>query len=221
MLTPRPSSCDGCPLNTTAVSGFCPDKIPAKAKYLMWAEAPGKQEIQQSEPMVGKAGFVLKQWLMKAVPTLQLAMERGEVGFANTLRCLPPETKGRAYPTGETRRLAEAQCRQYDMIPESVHTIVLLGENAQRLFFREELETEDASDRRLGHDLKGVMGRIGREYVRDGKRWVFAPHPAYILRQPALVEHGQAALKISCNESVEVRVEYVEWNDAIQTLQTV
>ena len=217
--TPKPAGCDGCPLKDKGI-GFVPDK-PAKrtAKYLFVGEAPGKNEVEASEPFVGKAGFVLKNWLIRAVPDIQLAEEKNEIMYANTLRCLPPEIQGRPYPKGEDRTLAEAHCRQYDNFPESARTVVLFGDSPQRAWFGPELDAEDASDRRLGRDVKGVMGRIGREYEKDCRRYVSSPHPAFILRQPALVQHGQNSLKIAANTEKMKEPEYVGWDTALQALQ--
>lgn len=205
-------------MNATATPGFCPDKIPARAKYLILAEAPGSHEIAQAEPVVGKAGFVLKQWGLLAVPHLKLAWERGEVGLANTLRCLPPMVQGRPYPKGQTKDLAEAHCRQYDQFPSTIQTYILAGEHAQRLLFKPELDAEDATDRSLKHDLKGVGGRIGRVYERAGVRYVFAPHPAWVLRQPALVQHLQESLKIAANTERVVEPDYLPWHRAVQEI---
>lgn len=217
----KPEGCNGCPLKEKG-QGFCPDKPARKtARYLFVGEAPGKNEIagNKPEPFVGKAGFVLKNWLMRAVPDIQLAEERGEVMYANTLRCLPPEIQGRPYPKGEEKHLSEAHCRQYDSFPESIHTVVLFGDSPQRAWFGEALDDEDASDRRLGRDVKGVMGRIGREYEKDGKRYIFAPHPAFILRQPALVQHGQNSLKIAANTEKRLEPAILKWNEALNELQ--
>ena len=218
-LLSKPSGCNECPLKDKGL-GFCPDKMPKAPKYLVFGEAPGKNEIAKGEPFVGKAGFVLDNWLIRAIPTLQLAKEKGEIGYANTLRCLPPEIQGRAYPKGDERIVAEDICRRYDVIPESVHTVILFGDSPQRLWFRDELDAEDASDRRLGRDVKGVMGRVGREYERDGRRWVFAPHPAFILKMPALVQHGQMALGIAANTEKAIEPDYLKWEEALNELQT-
>jgi DNA polymerase len=214
----KPQTCEGCSLLTKG-KGFCKDK-PAKrqAKYLFIGEAPGKDEVQVGEPFVGKSGFVLKNWLVRTVSNLQLAEEKGEIMYANTLRCLPPEYQGRPYPKGEEKAVAEAHCRQYDQFPDTIHTVVLFGDSPQRVWFGKELADEDAAQRRLGRDAPGVMGRIGREYEKDGKRYVFAPHPAYILRQPALVQHGQNSLKIAANTEKLLEPEYVRWDAAVQTL---
>jgi hypothetical protein len=91
-------------------------------------------------------------------------------------------------------------------------------ESPQRAWFGPELDAEDSSDKRLGRSGKGVMGRIGREYERDDKRWVFAPHPAYILRQPAIVQHGQMALKIAANVDKVMAPTYIKWNTALEEI---
>lgn len=217
--TVKPAGCDSCPLRDKGI-GFVPDKVARRPRILFIGEAPGKNEVEASEPFVGKAGFALKNWLIRAVSYMQLAWDKGEITLGNTLRCLPPEIKGRAYPKGEERLQAEACCRQYDSasFTPDIHTVVLFGDSPQRAWFREELEAEDASDRRLGRDTKGVMGRVGREYQREGKRWVFAPHPAFILRQPAIVEHGQRSLQIAANTERVIEPDYIDWNTAIQEL---
>src|ERR1700693_2683344 len=95
----KPATCSACPLRDKG-KGFVPDQIAKHADYLVYGEAPGSTEIQDGKPFQGKAGFVLKQWIMRQVPPVQLASEKGRVSYANVLRCLPPETRGRAYPTG-------------------------------------------------------------------------------------------------------------------------
>lgn len=216
----KPESCNGCPLQTKGL-GFCKDRHAAKPRIMVIGEAPGKSEVDAGEPFVGKAGFVLDQWLIRAIPELRLAKELNQISYMNTLRCLPPEVQGRPYPKSEEKELAERQCRQYDAIPDSIHTVILFGESPQRAWFGEDLDAEDASDRRLGRSVKGVMGRIGREYERDGKRWVFAPHPAFILRQPALVQHGQMALSIAAGTYKAIEPDYIDWNKALEELVNV
>lgn len=212
----KPNTCEGCPLNETG-KGFCPDNITSSEEYVIFGEAPGKTEVEVGKPFQGKAGFVLTQWLMRAVPTLQLASEKKRISYRNILHCLPPDNKGRPYPSGPTKQQAEEHCKQYHT-NITAKTVILCGEVPQRFFFGPELEAEDASDRRLGRDVKGVMGRIGREYERDGKRWVFAPHPAFILRQPALVTHGQRALSIAASDSQVMEPDYMKWDAAMEEL---
>ena len=212
----KPINCDGCPLQQKGL-GFVPDQRVNDPEYIFIGEAPGKNEVQQGKPFVGQAGHVLKAWLMKAVPEVQIASERNKITLMNTLRCLPPEIHGRPYPKGEEKDAAERQCRQYDNFGNA-KTVVLFGESSQRCWFGEELEAEDASDRRIGRDVKGVMGRIGRVYEKLDRRWVLAPHPAWILRQPALVEHGQQSLRIAANTERVAEVDYVKWEQCMTEL---
>jgi uracil-DNA glycosylase family 4 len=215
--TSKPAGCAECPLREKGL-GFVPDKVAPRPKYLFIGEAPGKNEVAESEPFVGKAGFVLKQWGVRAVGPMQLAMERGEVTLANTLRCLPPEVQGRPYPKGDEKLQAEACCSQYNQPLDAYSTVVLFGESPQRRWFNEELTNEDASDKSLRRDLKGVGGRIGRVYERNGKRFVFAPHPAWVLRQPSLVQHLQESLKIAANTERMLAPDYLSWTNALQEL---
>lgn len=213
----KPEGCVGCVLYDKG-KGFVPDQTVKQPDYVIYGEAPGSTEVTEAKPFVGKAGFVLKQWLMRAVPLIQLAQEKGKISYCNVLRCLPPEVQGRPYPRGEEKVLAEKHCSQY-MNLNNAKTVILCGESPQRFFFGEELAAEDTVDKQLRHDLKGVMGRIGRIYEKDGKKWVFAPHPAYILRQPALVQHGQMALHIATNVDSVVEPEYLSWETAIKELR--
>ena len=205
----KPVGCEGCVLQHCG-RGFVPDLLATDEEYCIFGEAPGTTEIENGKPFEGKAGFVLKNWLIRVVPQLQIALEKNKISFRNILHCLPPDNKGRPYPSGETKRSAEEQCKQYHSDIKA-NTVILLGEVPQRFFFGEELEAEDASDRRLGHDVKGVMGRVGRVYEREGKRFVFGPHPAFVLRQPSLVTHGQAALRIAVGTDKELTPDYVDW----------
>ena len=214
MLTSKPSSCSACPLYTKG-KGFVPDEVVAHPDYVIIAEAPGSTEVAQGKPLVGKAGFVLRSWILAAVPQIQVAYEQKKVSLCNVLKCQPPMDKqGRPYPKGQERIDAEAHCRQYLNIGNP-KVVILCGEIPQRYFFGPELEAEDAVDRALGHELKGVTGRIGRVYERDGKRFVFCLHPAYVLRQPAMVSHAQAAFRIAAGTDKTLDVKYVSWESAM------
>lgn len=213
----KPNTCFGCSLHLSG-KGFCPDSLVEKEEYVIFGEAPGTTEIAKEAPFEGKAGFVLRNWLIRSVPEVQLALERKAISLRNILKCLPPDNKGRPYPTGEIKNIAEAHCSQYHA-PITAPTVILAGDVPQRYFFKEELEAEDAAARRLGRDAPGVMGRVGREYIKDGRRWVFAPHPAFILRQPSLAAHGQMAIKIASNVDKVAEPDYISWTNALEELK--
>lgn len=212
----KPDTCIGCELYETG-KGFVPDETVPNPEVTIVAEAPGKTEIEQGKPLVGQAGFVLKNWGMRTVPTLQLLYEKKKISLCNILKCQPPDFHGRPYPTGETREQAEAHCKQYLDIGNP-KVVILCGETPQRYYFGKELSEEDSTDRSLGREIKGVMGRIGRVIERDGIRYVFAPHPAFVLRQPALVSHLQEALKIAAGQEKYMEPELIIWEQALTEL---
>ena len=195
-MSDQPESCVGCPCLATG-HGFVPDDVHPGAKFEIRGERPWKSELAAGKPFQGDAGFVLKSWGLAAVPGLRVALERGQVDLTNTLRCLPASLDPKhTYPRKRADRDAsESHCRQY--ASSAAPVVILAGEHAQRAEFGAELDAEDAVDKSLGHDLKGVLGRIGREYVKDGRRYVLAPHPSAVLRSPYLVEHLQASLRIA------------------------
>lgn len=105
-VQPKPPGCDGCAFRNVG-RGFCPDYAPENPKLVMWLEAPGQEEILWNEPLMGKAG---QMWLNNLVRPL--GYEKHDVLIVNTLRCNPP---GNHYPTAKTRVNAESHCRQYDL----------------------------------------------------------------------------------------------------------
>ena len=212
----KPETCRSCPIYERG-RGFVPDQIVPHADYLIFGEAPGSVEITEHEPFKGKAGFVLKNWIMRQVPLVQMAAEKRRVSYANVLRCLPPEVQGRPYPRGDERVQAEACCTQYMNLGDAP-VVILCGEVPQRYFFGPDLDAEDATDRQMRHDVKGVTGRVGRIYERDGKRWVFCLHPAYVLRQPSMVEHAQRAFQIATGAERILEPQILKWEHAMMDL---
>jgi uracil-DNA glycosylase len=88
--------------------------------------------IRNGVPAVGPTGLALEFWIWAKV-----GIRRSDVFIDNTIRCLPPKSKsGAAYPTGETKKMAEKFCRQYDRVagfrPDtivfSIHPASLLRE---------------------------------------------------------------------------------------------
>ena len=149
----KPQYCyeSGCPLAMTG-KGFCLGVgNPETARHLMWFEAPGSSEVEYKlnlkdpsdakefehrlaaypqiekrllltgKPLVGKAGALFDFWLLKSV-----GIKREDVFLDNTLRCLPPKHGDSHYPTGETRKKAEACCRYYDRWPKADLAVINL-----------------------------------------------------------------------------------------------
>lgn len=205
-MLPKPPECSNCPLFQTS-TGFGYDRLGDKpvladtdlshVKLVVWLEALGNTEVAQGLAIVGDSRFVIEQWGFRAVPELQVMNERGEILYGNTLRCKPRKNGDRAYPIGEERMAAEQVCRQYDRLPNPTVPVLLCGEIAQRLFFRQELLEEDNADKKQGREIKGMQGRLGRVWQKEGRYFIFGPHPAYIMRQPQFIEHLHQVLRIT------------------------
>jgi len=78
--------------------------------------------LKYGMPVVGKAGGILFGWGLNAVQ-----LHRKDLFIDNVLRCLPPKIKESQYPTGDTRKAAEAHCRQYDRWGEFKPTVALVN----------------------------------------------------------------------------------------------
>lgn len=168
--------CYGCPLrakfpdNTfVGVSGL--DN--PFASRLVVAEAPGKQEQAEGQPLVGGAGNVFNALCSKA------GIARNTLVLANTLSCRPPENRyptspeARSYCTLDEGKKAVAQCYQKHLRP------VLLSRQWRRIDI-------------LGdHALQVLTGKQGINRWRgsilaptDYPKEVAIPtlHPAYVMR---------------------------------------
>lgn len=130
-----------CPLAGVA-SGFALDAgDPSTAKLVACCEAPGGDEVEfrlddpanetfwkdelirrraaypdlaerfirQGAPVAGKSGQFFWSKMMGPV-----GLRREHIFVQNVLRCKPPKIGDSNYPTGETRKEAEACCRMWD-----------------------------------------------------------------------------------------------------------
>jgi uracil-DNA glycosylase len=127
---------------------------------LMFAgEAPGRDEDEQGEPFVGRAG----QLLTKIIEAM--GMTRGDVYIANVIKCRPPENRN-----PEPDEVAMCQpflFRQIDLIKPKV--IVALGTFAAQSL----LQTKDS--------ISKLRGKV---WHCRGARLVPTFHPAFLLRSP-------------------------------------
>lgn len=131
------------------------------ADWLVIGEAPGKDEDQQGEPFVGRAGQLLNAMLQA------IGLKRGQVYIANILKCRPPNNRD---PKPEEVVCCEPYLlRQIELIKPGI--ILAVGRiSAQNL-----LQTDTP--------IGKLRGRVHR--FRDtGIPLVATYHPAYLLRSP-------------------------------------
>lgn len=129
------------------------------AELMFVGEAPGRDEDEQGEPFVGRAG----QLLTKIIEAINL--KREDVYIANVIKCRPPENRNPE--PDEVATCEPFLFRQIDAIKPKV--IVALGTFAAHAL----LKTDTPISR-----LRG------RTYSYRGAQLICTFHPAFLLRSP-------------------------------------
>lgn len=129
------------------------------ADLMFVGEAPGRDEDEQGEPFVGRAG----QLLTKIIEAIGLRRE--DVYIANVIKCRPPENRNPE--PDEVATCEPFLFRQVDAIKPKV--IVALGTFAAHAL----LKTDDPISR--------LRGRV---FSYRGSQLVPTFHPAFLLRSP-------------------------------------
>lgn len=129
------------------------------AQVMFIGEAPGRDEDEQGEPFVGRAG----QLLTKMIEAMGLT--RDEVYIANILKCRPPENR-----TPQPDEVASCE----PFLRRQIHAIgprivILLGGVAAQALLRTKA---------------GITTLRGRFHVYEGVPTMPTFHPAFLLRSP-------------------------------------
>lgn len=131
------------------------------ADWLLIGEAPGRDEDQQGEPFVGRAGQLLNAMLRA------IGLQREQVYIANILKCRPPNNRD---PGPEEVACCEPYLlRQIELIQPRL--IVALG----RIAAQNLLNTETP--------IGKLRGRV-HQFRGTGIPLIATYHPAYLLRSP-------------------------------------
>jgi uracil-DNA glycosylase family 4 len=131
-----------------------------KAELMFVGEGPGRDEDQQGEPFVGRAGKLLTQMIEA------MSLSRADVYIANVVKCRPPEN--RLPEKDEITTCSPFLLRQIETIKPKV--ICCLGAcSAQTL-----LQT-----------AQGISKFRGEWLDFRGTKLMATYHPAYLLRNPA------------------------------------
>ncbi|MGB5300174.1 MAG: uracil-DNA glycosylase [Thiogranum sp.] len=131
------------------------------ADWLLIGEAPGRDEDQQGEPFVGRAGQLLNAMLQA------IGLQREQVYIANILKCRPPSNRD---PRPEEVVCCEPYLmRQIEVIQPGL--ILALG----RIAAQNLLNTETP--------IGKLRGRV-HQFRDTGIPLIATYHPAYLLRSP-------------------------------------
>jgi uracil-DNA glycosylase family 4 len=131
-----------------------------KAELVFVGEGPGRDEDEQGEPFVGRAGKLLTQMIEA------MGLRREDVYICNVVKCRPPEN--RLPEKDEITTCSPYLMRQLDVIAPKV--ICCLGSCASQTL----LQT-----------TQGISRFRGEWFDFRGAKLMGTYHPAYLLRNPA------------------------------------
>jgi uracil-DNA glycosylase family 4 len=182
--------CDGCPMQSlyptnNFVSPQCPN--PARdLNRLVIAEAPGKQESEKGQPLVGPAGQVFDSLLERA------GIPRDGLTIINCINCrphknvFPTDSKARKCISKEDAQIAVNHCLKHHVDPiirrRHWDRVYLLGVKSVRL---------------VGKIRQGRMSELrGRSVDIAGMPSVGMPlyHPSY------LMQWGKSKKRVTVND---------------------
>lgn len=143
------------------------------AKIMVIGEAPGKDEAEQGEPFVGRAGQLLTNILEAA------GMARKDIFIANILKCRPPGNR-------DPKEEEAVNCRQYLNMQIKIvdpEWILCFGRIAS-VFLLYQYDPKNGSVHpRTPAAI--TMGQLRGEHEYEGRKVICTYHPAYLLRNPA------------------------------------
>ncbi len=130
-----------------------------KAPLVFVGEGPGRDEDEQGEPFVGRAGKLLTQMIEA------MGLRRSDVYICNVVKCRPPEN--RLPEKDEIATCSPYLFRQLDVIAPKV--ICCLGACAAQT---------------LLNTNQGISRYRGEFFDYRGAKLIATYHPAYLLRNP-------------------------------------
>jgi len=130
-----------------------------KAQLVFVGEGPGRDEDEQGEPFVGRAGKLLTQMIEA------MGLKRSDVYICNVVKCRPPEN--RLPEKDEIATCSPYLLRQLDVIAPKV--ICCLGACAAQT---------------LLNTNQGISRYRGEFFDYRGAKLIATYHPAYLLRNP-------------------------------------
>jgi DNA polymerase len=179
--------CQDCALSDTRTKAVPFDGKP-DAELIFMGEGPGANEDARGVPFVGRAGGMLEKALRHGA-----GLERSDAFVLNVVACRPP---GNRNPTSEELAACSDHVRRQLALAHS-----WVGITLGRVAFDALVGERDAV--LWGKPLRQV---VGVPMWKDGRIWVPAYHPAYVLRNPmaynSLVESIQMAMAIKKGSAV-------------------
>lgn len=156
LLSDMIESCKDCGLWT---GGCCPPYFTPKSKYLIIGEAPGKDEITEEQPFVGKAGKIL--WNIMD----EYNLKKSRFAIINSVCCRPIKGDDRNGKPTESQILECNQWLKKLIIILEPRNILCLGNSALWIF-----------ERRYGiTEYNGIHRKLKNTTI------TYSVHPAYAI----------------------------------------
>ena len=148
-------ACELCKTRTQVVFGVGDPE----AEVLFIGEAPGKNEDEQGEPFVGRAGKLLDEMLA------MIGLQRENIYITNSVKCRPPENRD---PLNTEKDACRGYLRrQVKLMRPKI--IVCLGRISAMEFIREDFK---------------ISQEHGQFFDKNGTLMMALYHPAALLRDP-------------------------------------
>ena len=148
-------ACELCKTRTQVVFGVGNPE----AEVLFIGEAPGKNEDEQGEPFVGRAGKLLDEMLA------MIGLQRENIYITNSVKCRPPENRD---PLNTVKDACRGYLRrQVKLMRPKI--IVCLGRISAMEFIREDFK---------------ISQEHGQFFDKNGTLMMALYHPAALLRDP-------------------------------------
>lgn len=168
-------ACDGCPLQKLFPDNNLVPPKSGRSSRLAIAEAPGAEEEQQLEPLVGPSGRIMNMLWSKA------GIKRDELTILNTINCRPPnnvyplDKEARSYISESDAKDAVSHCYRAHVEPvlnsRQWSRIDAIGEKSLRI---------------LTGKTDGIMKWRGAPLPLKGEdkpKVIGILHPSYLMRQ--------------------------------------
>lgn len=184
LLDENITACTGCTLceNGRAKPYWTPMSV-----YLALGEAPGKTEVQQNEPFVGKAGQILAEVMHDQ------GLRKEQFLFINTVNCRPMNGDRNGKPSGIQMHACKQWIRKYIRVlnPEKM---IAFGDYA--------ISTMDGGS----GGVTRKNGKVNSLHYFDGKYIgddnergvpvVYSVHPAFVIYNKSAVDMLKTSAKI-------------------------
>lgn len=166
-MIPKPPVCVGCPLFEKGF-GFAPPYGNPQSPLVVIAEALGKNEALQGEPLVGEAGVYWQRALGR------LGIEKPSLFIGNTVNCQPPNNWLTGAPY-ERSAIAHCSVHRKRLYEPGAKTFLTMGVVATRTVLKEVLNVDYRGELENWHGY--VIGPRP-----DGPFVIPTYHPSYILQ---------------------------------------